>query len=101
MPEHGDAKVAALPLYRIQYRKNLLVRERVLPAELRMEIEGVVWNLPELIIDLVGEALIFLIEVLHGNPAGTAERHLKVAVESRFGIAADKERIDLPVFQIG
>ena len=66
-----------------------------------MEIQRVIGNVTQFILDLISNALILGIKVFERDAALLFEWHLEIAVDAGFGIAADEQRIDLPVFHIG
>ena len=91
------ADVVALPLDSVEQRVDLLVGQRVRPAELRVEVARVVADLGQRIGDLIVELHLFVGEVLHGDPRRLPERHRPIAVERAARVDRNRQGVDLRV----
>ena len=94
-PGQVRAHVLAAAADAVQDRVDLLGRQLMHTAELRMQIRHVGGHLRERIVDLVVEGDGLVVEILDGDLRLLAERHVPVTVETAGGIDAYRQRIDL------
>ena len=83
------------PLHAVEDGVDLLVGQGIGPAELGVEISGVLGHIGQRVVDLVKQRHRLEADVGEGDPAPLAEGHLPVAVERAARIHADRQRGDL------
>ena len=96
-PGHVGAHILALALHPVQDGVHLLVGQGVHPAELGVEVGGVLGHLPQAVVHLVVVDHFRLGPVLQGDAAPLAEGHGPVAVEGAAGVDAHRQGGDLEV----
>src|SRR5208282_3186363 len=94
-PRHVGANVLPAARDPIDDRVNLLVRERIHPPELRVEVRRIGGYFGEHVVDLIEQYHRLVRSVGHGNQASLSKRHLPIAIERAAWIYAHRQRRDL------
>ena len=93
-PAHDGSDIMTAALDLIQNRIDLLVGQRIDPPELRMKVSTVLGDVRQCVVDLMKTGLaLFLIEILHRDPAVLPERHLPETVHPAVRIDDDRKGV--------
>ncbi len=97
-PGHIGADILPAPFNPVKNRVDGLVRQRIDPAELGMEIGDIIRNVGQCVVHLIKQGHFRTALIGHRHAAAAAKGHLPVTVERAARVDTDRERCHRRVF---